>query len=160
MSSATIADSVYLLSYDLGFTFNPSWFLGARQLLYHESNHQTSQWFLFSPILCSNCHSQYNMTKVEDTRMHLIHSRQSMLKLCWTLFNSPVWRFADNNVWKMITVLHQVCFQQSFLQMLSKSLVSLLLDAIPLFVTNFRYRHRFLCRGQSMKQFYPGYFKT
>ena len=37
----------------------------------------------------------------------------------------------------------EVFFQQSFLQMLSKSLVSLLLNAIPLFVTNFRYRHRF-----------------
>ncbi len=44
--------------------------------------------------------------------------------------------------------------------MLSKSLVSLLLNAIPLFVTIFRYRHRFWCWGQSMKQFRPGYFKT
>ena len=48
-----------------------------------------------------------------------------------------------NNVWKIIPVLHQVV-QQSFLQMLSKSLVGLLLNAIPLFITNVRYRHRFL----------------
>ena len=49
---------------------NPSWILGSSHLLYHESNHQTSQWFPFSPILCSHCYSQYNMTKVEDNRMH------------------------------------------------------------------------------------------
>ena len=35
-----------------------------------------------------------------------------------------------NNVWKIIPVLHQVV-QQLFLQMISKSLVSLLLNAIP-----------------------------
>ncbi len=64
-----------------------------------------------------------------------------------------------NNVWKIIPVLHQVV-QQSFLQMLSKSLVSLLLIAIPFFITNVRYRHRFWCRGQSMKQYLLGYFKT
>ena len=51
-------------------------------------------------------------------------------------------------------------FQQSLLQMLSKSLVSLLLNAIPLFVKNVRYIHLFWCRGQFMKQFRPGYFKT
>ena len=44
--------------------------------------------------------------------------------------------------------------------MLSKSLVSLLLNAIPFFITNVRCRHRFWCRGQSMKQFLLGYFKT
>ena len=36
----------------------------------------------------------------------------------------------------------------------------LLVNAIPLFVTHFRYRHRFWCRGKSMKQFRLGYFKT
>ena len=39
-----------------------------------------------------------------------------------------------NNVWKIIPVLRQVV-QQSFLQMLSKSLVSLLPIAIPFFIT-------------------------
>ena len=39
-----------------------------------------------------------------------------------------------NNVWKIIPVLRQVV-QQSFLQKLSKSLVSLLLIAIPFFIT-------------------------
>ena len=47
-----------------------------------------------------------------------------------------------NNVWKIIPFLHQVV-QQSFLQMLSKSLVGLFLIAIPFFITNVRYRHRF-----------------
>ena len=60
-----------LLSYAMPWVLrNPSWILGSRHLLYHESNHQTSQWFPFSPILCSHCFSQYNMTKVEDNRMH------------------------------------------------------------------------------------------
>ena len=58
--------------------------------------------------------------------------------------------------------LYQFCTKlfNSFLQMLSKSLVGLLLIAIPFFITNVRYRHRFRYRGQSMKQFRPGYFKT
>ena len=47
-----------------------------------------------------------------------------------------------NNVWKIIPVLHQVV-EIFFLQMLSKSLVSLLLNAIPFSITNVRYRHRF-----------------
>ncbi len=138
----------HIIRYPSDSLHNPFWILGSIHLLYHESNHQTSQWFPFSPILCSHCYSQYNMTKVEDNRMHWYRLGKCMLNAIWY-----------NNVWKIIPVLHQVV-QQSFLQMLSKSLVSLLLIAIPFVITNVRYRHRFWCRGQSMKQFRFGYFKT
>ncbi len=60
-----------------------------------------------------------------------------MLKLCWTLFNSPAYCFADNNVWKMIPVLHQVFFQQSFLQ---SDVFKITCKFTPQCNTTFRYK--------------------
>ena len=76
------------------------------------------------------------------------------------LFDSPVWWFADNNVWKMIPVLDQVFFSTKFSSDAFKITSKFTPQCNTLFVTNLRYRHRFWCRGQSMKQFRPGYFKT
>ena len=56
MSSAAIGSITTKLCYGVYVTLLEFW---ARDiLLYHEQTHHTSQWFLFSQILCSHCYSQ------------------------------------------------------------------------------------------------------
>ena len=139
---------------------NPSWFLGSRQLLYHESNHQTSQWFLFLLILCSPFYSRYNMNKVEDNRMH------------WYLLGNQCYNYVERYSIPLSDGLQITMFGRwyqfytkfffnkvFFEQMLSKSLVSLLLNAITTFRYKFQIQTSVLMSGAIREAISSCYFK-